>query len=271
MSCRSKKRQSELRLVLIRLLRSSTSVSSKVRSGCSATTAKILDANTSSGETLPPRGFGAALLSLSQRCSHFTADATLTSKHSAASWRDAPASTASKAKRLLGKKPKRRKPTPRRKPKPPGPTNPLRKADGSNVRAAAFRSRCLSLAKTCSMGRPRQAPSGLRLTRMRQLLRKLRLQTNLKSSCFRPGSMLGPGRHRLRVRRERSSCGYGQRHVGYTFDLCYDGWRRSLVRRDATPMPESHPAACRRSAQRCRRRAEAAQDAASKAILVFRC
>ncbi len=30
-------------------------------------------------------------------------------------------------------------------------------------------------------------------------------------------------------------------------------------------MPESHPAACRRSAERCRRRAEAAQDEASKA------
>jgi hypothetical protein len=29
-------------------------------------------------------------------------------------------------------------------------------------------------------------------------------------------------------------------------------------------MPESHPAACRRSAERCRRRAEAAQDEASK-------
>jgi uncharacterized alpha-E superfamily protein len=30
-------------------------------------------------------------------------------------------------------------------------------------------------------------------------------------------------------------------------------------------MPESHPAACRRSAERCRQRAEAAKDAISKA------
>jgi len=30
-------------------------------------------------------------------------------------------------------------------------------------------------------------------------------------------------------------------------------------------MPESHPAACRRSAERCRQRAEAAKDAVSKA------
>jgi hypothetical protein len=29
-------------------------------------------------------------------------------------------------------------------------------------------------------------------------------------------------------------------------------------------MPENHPAACRRSSERCRRRAEAAQDEASK-------
>src|SRR5499427_8192410 len=43
MPCRSRKRQSELRLVLIRLLLSSWSVSSKVKSGCSATRAKILD------------------------------------------------------------------------------------------------------------------------------------------------------------------------------------------------------------------------------------
>jgi hypothetical protein len=93
MLCRSKNRQSELRLVLIRRLRSAATVSTKVRSGCSATRAMISVANSSSGEMLPPRSFGAALLLSRQRCSHFTAELTLTSKHSAASRRDAPVST----------------------------------------------------------------------------------------------------------------------------------------------------------------------------------
>src|SRR6202035_310965 len=59
---RSRKRQSELRLVRIRRLRSSATVSTKVRSGCWAIRSSICSANSSSGETLPPRGFGAALL-----------------------------------------------------------------------------------------------------------------------------------------------------------------------------------------------------------------
>jgi hypothetical protein len=42
-----------------------------------------------------PIAIGAALLRSRQRCSHFTAELTLTSKHSAASRRDAPVSTAS--------------------------------------------------------------------------------------------------------------------------------------------------------------------------------
>ena len=62
MLCRSRKRQSELRLVLIRRLRSSATVSTKVRSGRWAIRSKISTANSSNGETLPPRGFGAALL-----------------------------------------------------------------------------------------------------------------------------------------------------------------------------------------------------------------
>jgi hypothetical protein len=95
MSCRSRNRQSELRLVLIRRLRSAATVSTKVRSGCSATRAKISLANSSSGEMLPPRSFGAALLLSCQRCSHFIAELALTSKRSAASRRDAPVSTAS--------------------------------------------------------------------------------------------------------------------------------------------------------------------------------
>jgi hypothetical protein len=64
---RSRKRQSELRLVRIRRLRSSVTVSTKVRSGCSATRANTCAANFSSGETLPPRGFGAALPLSDQR------------------------------------------------------------------------------------------------------------------------------------------------------------------------------------------------------------
>ena len=59
---RSRKRQSELRLVRIRRLRSSATVSTKVRSGCWAIRSSICSANSSSGETLPPRGFGTALL-----------------------------------------------------------------------------------------------------------------------------------------------------------------------------------------------------------------
>ena len=92
---RSRKRQSELRLVRIRRLRSSATVSTKVRSGCWAIRSSICSANSSSGEMLPPRGFGAALLLSCQRCSHFTAELTLTSKRSAVSRRDAPPSTAS--------------------------------------------------------------------------------------------------------------------------------------------------------------------------------
>ena len=57
---RSRKRQSELRLVRIRRLRSSATVSTKVRSGCWAIRSSICSANSSSGEMLPPRGFGAA-------------------------------------------------------------------------------------------------------------------------------------------------------------------------------------------------------------------
>src|SRR6476661_7661854 len=92
---RSRKRQSELRLVRIRRLRSSATVSTKVRSGCCAIRSSTCSANSSSGETLPPRGFGTALLLSCQRCSHFTAELTLTSKRSAVSRRDAPPSTAS--------------------------------------------------------------------------------------------------------------------------------------------------------------------------------
>ena len=95
MACRSRNRQSELRLVQIRCLRSLATISTKVRSGCSATSAKIRAANCSSGETPPPRGFGAALLLAPQRCNHLIAELVLMSKCSAASRRDAPLATAS--------------------------------------------------------------------------------------------------------------------------------------------------------------------------------
>src|ERR1700736_1780086 len=62
MLCRSRKRQSELRLVRIPRLRNSAIVSSKIRSGCSLIRATTSVANSSSGEVVPPRGFGAALL-----------------------------------------------------------------------------------------------------------------------------------------------------------------------------------------------------------------
>jgi hypothetical protein len=71
MWCRVRKRHSELRLVRVRRLRRPAMVSTKVRSGCSATRANTCAANSSSGETLPLRGFGAALLLSCQRCSHF--------------------------------------------------------------------------------------------------------------------------------------------------------------------------------------------------------
>src|SRR6516164_8765079 len=82
----------------MRCRRSSAAVSSKVRSGCSVITATTRSACCSSGETLPPRGFGAALLLSLQRCIHLTTELTLTPKCSAASCRDAPASTISIAR-----------------------------------------------------------------------------------------------------------------------------------------------------------------------------
>ena len=95
MSCRPKNRESALRLVRILRLPSSASVSFKVRSGRSAFNANIRSACASNGETLPPRGFGAALRLSSQRCSHRTAELALTPICSAASRRDAPISTLS--------------------------------------------------------------------------------------------------------------------------------------------------------------------------------
>jgi azurin len=95
MSCRPKNLESALLLVRMHRFRSSATVSIKVRSGCPAITADTCAAHFSSGDTLPPRGFGAAFLLSRQRCSHLTVELTLTWKRSAASCRDAPIATAS--------------------------------------------------------------------------------------------------------------------------------------------------------------------------------
>ena len=92
--CRSKNRQSELRQVQIRCVRSSATVSTKVSAGCSATTASAL-APVFSGRNAPSARLRRSASALAQRCSHFTAELTLNSKRSAASRRDAPISTAS--------------------------------------------------------------------------------------------------------------------------------------------------------------------------------
>jgi hypothetical protein len=93
MSWRAKKRQSAERLPRIRFLRIAETISSSVRSGCSVTMVSIHSACCSNGEVLPPRGFGPEMPSACQRCSHLTAELALISKCSAASRRDAPAST----------------------------------------------------------------------------------------------------------------------------------------------------------------------------------
>jgi len=95
MPWRSKNRATELLVVRIRCLRSSATVSSKVRSDCSATKARMCSAYRSNGDVLPPRGFGSQHLVSFQHCSHRTAVLGSTSKSSAASRREAPASTAS--------------------------------------------------------------------------------------------------------------------------------------------------------------------------------
>src|SRR6516165_309687 len=79
----------------MRFRRSSAAVSSKLRSGCCVITATTRSACCSRGETLPPRGRGTALLLSFQRCIHLATELTLTPKRSAASCRDAPASTIS--------------------------------------------------------------------------------------------------------------------------------------------------------------------------------
>src|SRR5271156_5558727 len=73
------------------------------KSGCLAIRANSQSACSSSGEMLPPVGLAATLPVSCQRCSHFTAELALTSMHSAASRRDAPAITASSRRRRVSK------------------------------------------------------------------------------------------------------------------------------------------------------------------------
>jgi hypothetical protein len=87
--CRSNKRQTALRLPLIRRLRIAATTSSSVKSGCSAIKPNRKFARFSNGDVLPPVGLAA----MSQRCSHLTAELALISKRSAASRRDAPVIT----------------------------------------------------------------------------------------------------------------------------------------------------------------------------------
>ena len=93
--CRSNKRQTALRLPLIRRPRIAATTSSSVKSGCSAIKPNRKFACFSNGDVLPPVGLAAMLPVLSQRCSHLTAELALISKRSAASRRDAPVITAS--------------------------------------------------------------------------------------------------------------------------------------------------------------------------------
>src|SRR5215469_10024217 len=93
--CRSKNRQTAVRLPGIRCLRITTTISSKVRSGCSATRANSHSTCPSNGDVLPPLSFALAFPVSYQRCNHLTAELALRLKLSAVSRRDAPATTAS--------------------------------------------------------------------------------------------------------------------------------------------------------------------------------
>ena len=91
---RSKKRCTALRLPGIRRLRIAATTSSRVKSGCLSITLSSHSACFSNGETLPPIGFAATLPVARHRCTHLIAELGLKSNRSAASRRDAPASTA---------------------------------------------------------------------------------------------------------------------------------------------------------------------------------
>lgn len=79
----------------MRRLRIAVTISSSVKSGCSATNARSHSACASNGDLLPPLGFAFALPVSRQRRHHLTAELGLSLNVSAASRRDAPDSTAS--------------------------------------------------------------------------------------------------------------------------------------------------------------------------------
>jgi hypothetical protein len=93
--CRSKNRQTAVRLPGIRRLHIAVTISSSAKSGCSATRASSHSACSSKGDLLPPLGFALTLPVSRQRRHHLTAELGLSCKFSAASRRDAPDSTAS--------------------------------------------------------------------------------------------------------------------------------------------------------------------------------
>ena len=93
MSCRMRNRDKALRLPTIRRLRIVVTVSSNVRSGCSAISANNQLAYFSNGETLPPLGFAAELPSSFQLRSQLITELGLASRSAATSCREAPPST----------------------------------------------------------------------------------------------------------------------------------------------------------------------------------
>ena len=88
--CLLKNRQTALRLPAIRRLRMTATISSNVKSACSAISPSKTAACASSGEMLPPLGLAAMLPVSFKRRIHLIAELALTSTHSAASRRDAP-------------------------------------------------------------------------------------------------------------------------------------------------------------------------------------
>jgi hypothetical protein len=95
MPCRSKNRQTALRLAPRSCARSRSPTSSKVRSGSAAISASSNSACSSSAGWRRPRRFAAALPVCCQRWTHLTAELALTAKRSPAARREAPPATAS--------------------------------------------------------------------------------------------------------------------------------------------------------------------------------
>jgi hypothetical protein len=93
--CRLQNRQTAHRLPAIRRLRIAATISSNVKPGCSAISVSSQSARAASGDMLPPLGLAATLPVSLKRCIQLIAELALTSKRSAASRRDAPASIVS--------------------------------------------------------------------------------------------------------------------------------------------------------------------------------